>query len=754
MNTDTLYYIHPAKYWMDALPLGNGTLGAMCYSGVGQDKITLNHDTLWSGHPRKIEKPGAYESWKKAQKLALEGQYASSQKELEDNFLTCWSQAYMPFGDLLLEFGDTAFSEYERKLSLAKAILTSQYVSEENCIRKTAFVSYPQGVFVYHIEADRPIAFTARLQCPLRSKVYVEDGILMADGECPGDCGSTKSEYPCNDHRYFENDKERGIQFRGAVQVVSDGKVIEMQDTLRVENATCVTLYVTIATSYNGFNKYPAIEGKEYKARCLKTLKDACALGYAAVREAHVKDYKEYYDRVSLRIGQEENLLLPTDERLMRFAVDKNDPALYTLLFNFGRYLLIASSRPGSLATNLQGIWNNSLKPAWNSNYTININTEMNYWPVMMCGLGELMEPLENLIRMLSVTGRDVAREFYHADGFVSHHNADIWGFATPVWNRAVYGFWSGSSGWLCRSLFEKYEYTLDKNYLKNTALPLMQEAAKFYLDILVEDDKDELIICPATSPENSFIVDGESVAVAQSTAMMNSIVLDLLLGCKRACEDLGISDEFYDRVVKAIPRIKRTVVGEDGRLLEWDEPLEEAEIHHRHVSHLYALHPAGIITPEDEERFAACRKTLETRGDDGTGWSLAWKINFWARLRDGDHALNLVDQLLRLVDSANTDNPVYTGGGGVYPNMLDAHPPFQIDGNFGAVSGIGEMLLQSDGKNIWLLPALPDAWCEGEVRGLAARGGVTVDMTWRDGKLTSYTIHGNVDDLNIICCK
>jgi len=754
MNTDTLYYKQPAAHWMDALPLGNGAMGAMCYSGVGMDKITLNHDTLWSGHPRKIEKPGAYEAWKKAQKLAMEGQYALAQKELEENFLTCWSQAYIPFGDMILEFEDAEFSGYERKLFLADAVLTSGYEAGGNTVRKTAFVSFPQNVLVYRIEAEKPISFTVKLNCPLKSKVSVQKGVLMADGECPGDCGSTKSEYPCNDHRYFENDRERGVAFRGAVLVESDGEVIEAEDALRVEKAACATLYVTIATSYNGFDRHPAIEGREYKERCLHTLEAARKLGYEVIRAAHVKDYKGYYDRVSLQIGKEQDELLPTDERLVRFAEDKNDSALYTLLFNFGRYLLIASSRPGSLATNLQGIWNNSLKPAWNSNYTVNINTEMNYWPVMMCGLGELMEPLEDLIRMLSVTGRDVAREFYHADGFVSHHNADIWGFATPVWNRAVYGFWPGSSGWLCRSLFEKYEYTLDQDYLKNTALPLMREAAKFYLDILIENEKGELIICPATSPENSFVVDGESVAVARSTAMMNSIVLDLLLGCKKACEDLGINDEFYDRVAKAIPRIKRTTVGEDGRLLEWDEPLEEAELHHRHVSHLYALHPAGIITPKDRERFDACRKTLKIRGDDGTGWSLAWKINFWARLRDGDHALTLVNQLLRMVDSANTDEPVYTGGGGVYPNLLDAHPPFQIDGNFGAVSGIGEMLLQSDGKKIWLLPALPEAWSEGEVRGLAARGGVTVDMTWREGQLTDYTVHGNTDNLEVICCR
>lgn len=747
MSNKLLYYNKPAKHYMEALPLGNGSLGAMCYSSVGTDVISLNHDTLWTGYPRTVEKEGAYESYLKAQKLALEGKYVRAQKEIEANFLTCWSQAYMPFGDMKLHFEVDRFESFERTLDLSEAVLTNRYKTEGVSFKKTALVSYPDDVMVYRIETEngKAFSFRAELECPLKSEAFTCDTCLIVDGECPGDADTQHPSYPCHSLIYSDKEKERGICFRGALKIDTDGEITAEKTSLTVKNATCATIYFTIKTSFNGFDKHPFTEGKEYKSCCLEALDKAFRLGFEQIKKRHITDYKSYYDRVSLSLGENDGELIPTDERVRSFQNNSKDDNLYVLLFNFGRYLLISSSRQGTQATNLQGIWSNSIKPSWNCNYTTNINTQMNYWPVLPCNMPELMTPLTDLLKTLSVTGEAAARDFYNAKGFVVHHNSDIWGFSYPVQGRASWGFWQGGSGWLCRSLFENFEYTLDKEFLKSTALPIMKKAAEFYLDILTEDEKGRLIICPGTSPENNFIMGFGSSATSKSTAMMNSIVLDLFVSYKKGCEVLSIKDGFYTEICNSIEKIRPLCIGKRGELLEWNEQLPEKEVHHRHVSHLYALHPASLITYEkDKELFDACRKTLEIRGDDGTGWSLAWKINFWARLRDGNHALSLVDRLLTLVEVGGERHH----HGGVYPNLFDAHPPFQIDGNFGALSGICEMLLQSDGKNIYLLPALPDKWQNGSVKGLAAKGNVTVDIEWADGKVTAYTLHAENEDI------
>lgn len=751
-------YFSPAQYYMEALPLGNGTIGAMCYSGVKTDEISLNHDTLYAGRPKTVTREGAYESWKKAQKLAMEGQYKESKLELQEHFMTVGTQPYMTFGSLFLHFDFTEYAEYQRSLDLTTAVLTSRFAADGKKYIKTAFVSYPHKVLVYRIESEDQsrFSFEVSVACPLKHTKQVQQGMLIVDGECPGESFTPVNAPYCDPPYYSDVDEEKGIQFRGTVKVLCDGNLIEEKDRIKVKNTTCATLYFTAETSYNGYDKLPFLQGKEYKAACLKMLKSACEISYEDIKKTHISDYQSYYNRVCLKLGSEKTEDLPADELLKR---KKRDNSLYTLMFNYNRYLLIASSRAGSKAMNLQGIWNNRVRPFWHSNYIMNINTQMNYWPVLPCNMPELMEPLEDLIRILSVAGEKTARDFYHARGFVAHHTTDIWGFTAPICGLPQYAYFPIGSGWLCQHLFDTYTYTLDKEYLRERAFPILKKAAEFYLDILVEDTDHTLMLCPGTSPENSFLLDGEECDVSKSTAMMNMTVRRLFLDCKKACEVLGIADSFYKEICACVDRIKGLSIGEDGRVLEWNEPLVEKDIHHRHISHLYALFPAGLISKNAEnDLLEACKKTLEVKGDGGTGWSLAWKINFWARLRDGNRALKLMDDLLKYIDAEGTDNAFdlvhFNRGGGTYPNLLDAHPPFQIDGNFGLLSGICEMLLQSDEEHIYLLPALPDAWAEGSVKGLAARGNVTVDMQWKNKTLTDYTIHGDLGDRTVIALR
>ena len=752
MHTNTLFYSTPAQSWTEALPLGNGTMGAMCHSGTFVETINLNHDTLWTGRPgiyKEQRSGGGFQVWKDAQALVAQGRNKEAHELLKADFGDTRCEAYMPFGDLLLDFHDHRFHNYSRKLDLANALVTSSYNIVDLRLHKTVFVSRPDDVLVYRVESENnmPFSFNTALVCPLKSSVYVENGRILVDGECPSarNCGGPP--HPYRNLHYSDKPEERGICFRGAAAIETDGQITTQADTLEVTDATWAVVRLTIQTSYNGPLKSPFLEGKEYKNRCLQVLDEACSRSYEALKQRHIADHRHFYDRVKLELGGEEGECLPTDVRLEAFADNPGDRSLATLLFNYGRYLLIAASRPGSRAMNLQGIWNDSTNPPWNSNYTININTEMNYWPVLPCNMPELMEPLEDMLRMLSVTGQYTARHYHGARGFTSHHNVDIWGHCTPVWGNPEYSTWPGGAGWLCQNLYDKFAYTRDKAFLKNVAMPIMREAAIFFLDILVDDRDGYLVVSPGTSPENLFIVDGAMCGVIQSTANLNAIVLDLFTNCKQACEVLGQQDDFYSAVCAAIPRIRPFAIGSEGELMEWNEPQPDWDPHHRHVSHLYALHPAQLITPEQEDLFAACRRSLELRGDNGTGWSLAWKINFWARLLDGNHALKLLERLM---------TPLHRNdeGGGLYPNLFDAHPPFQIDGNFGLVSGICEMLLQSRGDTIWLLPALPDKWSSGSVTGLAARGGVTVDIAWEGGKIKDYQVHGDASRLKIVLCR
>ncbi|MBQ6696061.1 MAG: glycoside hydrolase family 95 protein, partial [Lachnospiraceae bacterium] len=472
-------------------------------------------------------------------------------------------------------------------------------------------------------------------------------------------------------------------------------------------------------------------------------------------------DYKQYFDRMDLKVADAaESAILPTDERLYYFQVNGNDIGLYELFFHYGRYLLIASSRPGTQATNLQGIWNAQMRAAWSSNYTLNINTQMNYWPVEVCGLSELHEPLFALIEQLAITGAKTAELIYGAGGFTAHHNTDIWRFSTPTGRKgkgtARYAFWPMAAGWLCRHLFEHYEYTLDKAFLKEKAYPLLKKAAEFYLDVLVENKDGELIFAPSTSPENCYMMHGFHGSVSESTAMTQTIVREVFEECLICAELLGESDEWVEKIKKKKEKLKHFVIGADGRILEWNEPMDEPEIQHRHISHLYALYPGMEINRTDTPELAeACRRSLEVRGDVGTGWSLSWKVAAWARLGEGDRALSLFREQLRIVKPETVyENTGFWSGGGVYLNLFDAHPPFQIDGNFGTLAGVAEMYLQSTAHEICLIPALPQKFGESTVRGLCARGRVKVDMLVTGGNLKEAIFYTDQTQERILVCQ
>lgn len=747
-----LRYDKPATDWeKEALPIGNGRIGAMVFGGVDEELITLNENTLWSGSPYEWDSDSGKEHLPEIRRLVFEEKFAEAAK-LCRKLQGAYSQSFMPLGNLRLKFkGHDNPTNYQRSLDISDAVAEVSYKINGYSHRRRMFVQYPGRALVIQISTDDPAGFSMEVtqNSLLEHKTsHIDNDFIMA-GHAPVHVAPS---YQRVENPIIQRDPERGtgMRFQTRLRCRTVGGMLTVDDKkLYLRSAAAVTIFLTCDTSFNGFDKLPDSQGIDETRQPPRDLGMAMQRSDEEIFENHRRQYKKLFDRVTIDLGGTDRSELTMPERLKAAAEGADDPALAALLFQYGRYLLISSSQPGSQPANLQGIWNDKLRPPWSSNYTVNINTEMNYWLAETANLSELHDPLLTMIGELAQTGRRTAEVTYGMKGWAAAHNSDLWRLSCPVGNFGegdpVWANWQMAGPWLCQHLWEHYQFTQNPKFLREEAYPTMKGAAEFVLDYMVEDSQGRLVTIPSTSPENKFIWKGQQESVSMASTSDMVLNWDLFTNLIEASEILDIDAEFRDTLIAKRKKLYPLTVSPRGTLQEWYQDFEEADPHHRHVSHLIALHPGRQISPTTTpELAAAARKTLEARGDDGTGWSLAWKINFWARLHDGDHAHRLIQRLLRPTGIKDT---IYEGGGGVYTNLLDAHPPFQIDGNFGATSGICEMLVQShlkaddDSTLLHVLPALPKAWPTGKVTGLKARGGATIDIAWRDGKLTELSV-------------
>ncbi len=734
---NVLRYSYVAKNFQEALPIGNGFIGGHVYGGTSLEKIAINESTFWAGNPKEDIIHGSPEIYQKAKELALKEEYLEAQKLLDCKFSGDYAQRYLALGNVMIETDEIVVQKYKRTLDMSTGIHTTIFESDDASFSREIFVSHPDKIMVMkltsNVEQNIKVGFDSIMQNYITSN---NDMLFMRTIAPVGLINyETEEEYDI----YSEIDEEKGMRAIVGVKVSTNGNY-EIKNNYIHINGTEIILFISAQTSYVDYKTHPYLSGKDEYKCCVEAINDACKKSYEQLKNAHIEDFSSLYNRTVLSLNSDDSQE-DTDVLLNH----NDDNTLYTLMFNYGKYLTISASREDGVAMNLQGLWNEKLFAPWYSDYHLNINAEMNYMPTLRMNLDECFIPYVNLTKELAITGRTIAKEWFGVDGIIVNHTTDAWRQANPVGkgkhNSCIFAYFPVAFGWLLQGLYERYIVEKDDKFLKDTLYPLLEEYAETLIQMLYEDQDGKMFLSPATSPENNYVIaDKTYCSIGKHGAMFNSITRDVFRMASECAEVLNLNDK-ANKYKKIQEKIMPLLIGKDGRILEWDRDVVEKDVHHRHVSHLYSLHPLREITPfETPELADAARKTLDARGDEGTGWCVAWKANMWARLYDGERALKLLDFQLSPVDSSL--DFIKLTGGGTYPNLFCAHPPFQIDGNFGFASAIIEMLVQCNGNDIRLLPALPKKWSSGSFKGIKINGGATIDISWENGVVNDFKIY------------